>query len=471
VVELPPDQRKRLYDRLIKITQAWALRRKFDLEGAIQLRRQAILSQHANYLESIPVYRRFAQEEGIGPLDDVEPIKRHLMFPDDLFKSYDQNWLDERNFARMNGWLSEIHSRRIEVGVEGVDSIDAWIDRLSEAGVRLVYSSGTSGNFSFVPRDTAAWDLFRTVSAGYLAPLLMYKKLGTPWQRWLTRIGCSLLSPEAFARASRRVGAADYDAVFLDFSHGHTGNQTLEQELAGLFRRHTYLYETSLSPSLLRLARRGPKTEADRSQLLALQEIVNSRKEENYARVIDSLRSSTGEGQKVFIFGTTHQYKELCEGIAASAEKVRLKKGSLVLFGGGWKSFTGERMQRDQLVAMMSEALGLPEERILEGYSMTEINAFMLRCDYGRFHIPPFIEPVLFDEELELVEGKDVRGIFGFLDPFATAYPGFLISGDEVHYVEGECPCGLVGAAVTEIGRAGYREVKGCGGIMASLAA
>jgi len=460
-----------IHDQLIKITQAWALRRKIDLDYAIHLRRQAILTLHAHYLENIPVYRRFAQVEGIGLLDQVEPIKRHLMFPDDLFKSYDQRWLDEKNFTRMNEWLSEIHHRRLEMEMEDVGSIDAWIDRLAVADIRLVYSSGTSGNFSFVPRDTPNWDLFKMASACYIAPLLMYRLLGTPLQRLLTRLASRFLSPEAFARTSRQMGASDYDAVFLDFSQGHTGNQTLEQELAPLFRAHTFLYETTLSPSVLRLATRGPKTEEDQIQLSVLQEVVVGLKEQNYVRVIDSLKRSTDEGQKIFIFGTTHQYKELCDTIAGHAEKIRLKEGSLLLFGGGWKSFTGEKIQRDQLITLMSESLGLPGERILEGYSMTEISAFMLRCEYGRFHIPPFIEPAIFDEELELIEGVDLRGVFGFLDPFATAYPGFIISGDEVHYVEGECPCGLTGAAVTEIGRARYREVKGCGGIMASLAA
>ena len=47
----------------------------------------------------------------------------------------------------------------------------------------------------------------------------------------------------------------------------------------------------------------------------------------------------------------------------------------------------------------------------------------------------------------------------------------FLVSGDEVRLVTGDCPCGLTGLAVTEIGRARAREMKGCGGIMASLAA
>jgi len=471
---MPSDRAERLraiHHQLIKLTQAWALRRKFDPERARDLRAEAILLNHAHYLETIPAYRRFAREEGIDQLDAIEPIKRRLMLPDDLFKSYDQRWLDERDFARMNIWLSEIHHRRIDVDVAGVPSIDAWIERLDQSGTRLVYSSGTSGNFSFIPRDTANWNLFRLASTCYLAPLLMREKVGTGWQRSLVRLGCLLLSPTAFVAISHAMRARDYDAVFLDFQRGRTGNQTLEQELAPLFRKHFFLYETNLSPSVLRLLSRGAKTREDQEQLMKLQEVTLGRKEYNYRRVIERLQQSTADGQQVFIFGTTHQYKELCETILDHHTPIALNKGSLVLFGGGWKSFTGERIPRDRLVAMLSESLGLSPERILEGYSMTEINAFTLRCDYGRFHIPPFIEPVIFDKELAPIEGEDLRGVFGFLDPLAVSYPGFIISGDEVHFVNGKCACGLIGPAVTEIGRARAREIKGCGGIMASLAA
>ena len=121
---------------------------------------------------------------------------------------------------------------------------------------------------------------------------------------------------------------------------------------------------------------------------------------------------------------------------------------------------------------MMATNLNLPSDKILEGYSMTEMNAFTLRCDHGRFHIPPTIEPIIFNEDLSpMGDDADVRGILGFLDPLAISYPGFIISGDEVHFVDGDCPCGLSGPAVTKIGRASTREVKGCGGIMASVAA
>lgn len=463
---------------LVRIAQAWALRQRPDLARAARLRRQAALLLHAHYRRTISVYRRLADQEGVGALTEPEAgvalIQQHLMLPDDLFKSYDQRWLDDLDFGRMNTWLAEIFHQPVAAELAGVRSIDAWIDRLAAAGLRLVYSSGTSGNFSFVPRDLASWGRFRRASAAYLTPLLSSQVSGA-WQRWLMGSASRLLPLELFARLTQAVGLKDYDAFFLDFSRGHTGNQTLAQELGPLFRRHAFLYQADLSPTVLRLAARGPRSDADREQLARLQAVVSGQRAENYGRIIGLIREATAAGQKVFIFGTTHQYKELCDDLAARGQPLALRPGSLVLFGGGWKSFRGVPIPREQLLALMTEQLGLPPARILEGYSMTELNAFMLRCEHGRFHIPPLIEPVLFDEEMQPLAGApgpaEARGLLGFLDPLATAYPGFLISGDEVRMVSGECACGLAGPAVLEIRRAGFRELKGCGGIMASLAA
>jgi hypothetical protein len=69
------------------------------------------------------------------------------------------------------------------------------------------------------------------------------------------------------------------------------------------------------------------------------------------------------------------------------------------------------------------------------------------------------------------LEGQDLSGTFGFLDPLAVSHPGFLISGDHVRMVDEECACGLGGPALTHIGRARSSEVKGCGGTMGSFKA
>jgi hypothetical protein len=79
---------------------------------------------------------------------------------------------------------------------------------------------------------------------------------------------------------------------------------------------------------------------------------------------------------------------------------------------------------------------------------------------------------VVLDEALMGSVGTQGDGLLGFLDPFAMSYPGFVITGDVARLRRGSCPCGLAGWFIDrEIQRAPGREVKGCGGVLASVTA
>lgn len=460
----------RIRNQLIKAARAWSLGQGPDPVQARKLRREAVLLNHAYYFRNIPLYRKLSQEEGVGEAADIEEIKKKLLLSDDIFKSYSQEWLDSGDFRRMNLWLSGIYHQRIAPDAEGVKSVDDWLDRLEADGVNLSFSSGTSGVFSFVPRNKQSWDLAKTANICYLAALLADLKISASGGFPLKKVA-TLLPPETFVKVVGQMGIPDFDAFFLGFKQGRMGNQRLMQELAPLFRKHRFLYDTDLTASVLRCLRRGARTGDEEKLVEEFRNQVVRQSDRKYADIIESIRTSTREGQKVFIFGAPYQFKELCEIISGCHGKLTLNKGSLVLYGGGWKSFTGEALQREQLVKKIADCFELPPDRILEGYSMTEISLLMLRCRCGRFHIPPLLEPVILDEELNPLSGRELRGTFGFLDPLAVSYPGFIISGDHVHLVEGECKCGLDGPAITEIGRARSREIKGCGGIMGSMGA
>jgi len=460
-----------VHRQLIKAAQTWALRQGFDPGRARELRREAILINHAHYIKTIPAYQRLAQEEGVSEVTDIETIKKKLMSTDDVFKSYNQEWLEQADFGQMNQWLSGIYHKRIDVDVQGVRSIDDWIERLRAAGTNTVYSSGTSGTFSFVPRDETDWALVKTANTVYLTPLLTYRKVGTALVRLLVKPAIRLLSPDTLVKAVNKAGLPDFDGFFLGFRQGNMGNQVLIRELAPLFRRHHFLYDIDLTAAALRCLRWGAQTEEDRQLLGKLQKETIVERDSNYLKVIGHIKTSVEESQKVFLFGAPYQFKELGEIMSGENQRIALKKGSIILFGGGWKSFTGEKMDREALVRILSATFNIPPEMILEGYSMTEISVLMVRCDSGRFHIPPLIEPVVFDEELSPLEGKNLSGTFGFLDSLAVSYPGFIISGDHVRLMDEECQCGLCGPALVEIGRARNREVKGCGGIMTSFRA
>jgi len=466
--KITPRMIQSLHTQLIRLAQTWASGKPYDREHARQLREQALLLNHKHYLKNIPAYTKLAAEAGIGPDATLDEIKAEMLSTDDMFKSYDPTWLDEGRFDMMNRWLGMIYHERIEFDVSDVKTVDQWIERLIANGIRPIYSSGSSGRFSFVPRDPVTWHRFAMTPSCYIAPLFLRLGLASFWQGLLMRPAMKMLDPFKFADLIRKRGLPDYDGVFLAFKGGHMGTQIVAQEFSKRFKHNTFMYDFDLEASTLRLLSTGPKTPEDDAKVMAFREATIGQKAHNYARVITALRQATRNGQKVFLAGAPYLFKELLELID---EPIKLNPGSFAMTGGGWKTFSGEKLEQSVLNQMITDKFGLPEEHMIDGYAMAEMHGVVPRCASGRYHIPPMIETMIVDDELRPMKGNDLTGTFAFMDPFALSYPGFIVSGDRVRMVDGECPCGVHGQAFTEIGRAHGREVKGCGGVMASIQA
>jgi hypothetical protein len=459
-----------LQQQLIALSRVWASGKEVDQTLAADLRRQAVLANHRHYLKHIPVYSRLAEQQGIGPDSDVQTIKSSLMLADSVFKSYDQHWLDDGDWASMNRWISSIYHHPVDSDASGIETVDDWLEQLSQAGVRVAFSSGTSGVLSFVPRSREDMTVARAANACCLPALVGRKQGGKGAMRWLKPL-LSRLEPQDMMSMLVKAGIRGFDAVFLGFTSGGTGNQLLMADLAPLFRRVHYLYDFDLSATALRAVRSGPRTEKERQMAADFERVVVENGQHAYSKLIEHIKASTADGQKVFIFGAPFQCLELCRQFSSRGEKITLPDGSLVLFGGGWKGFDGQAVRREELVLLLADVLGLAPESVLEGFSMTEISILTLRCDYGRFHLPPIIEPVFMDAELNPVDNPAGEAVFAFMDPLALSCPGFIITGDLVQPAFGRCACGLDGPAVTAIRRAGSQEIKGCGGVMGSIRA
>ena len=103
-------------------------------------------------------------------------------------------------------------------------------------------------------------------------------------------------------------------------------------------------------------------------------------------------------------------------------------------------NFDGEVLSERALIDLIERATGVKKQFVIDGYSMTEIGAIMLKCEQGRFHVPPHLETIILDDALDPVDGEDLTGILGVMDPFAVSYPGFLITGDNVHRTRNPLP-------------------------------
>jgi hypothetical protein len=457
------------HERLLHDTMRWAAGAPFDAAHARQSRREAVLRNHRHYRSRIPLYRQIADRAGVNDDAPFEVLAHSMLLPDGIFKSYPQALLDKRDFGGMNRWLRTIFHDEVKAPVEEHETVDDWLASLEDQGIHVVYSSGTSGNLSFVPRDDYSWWLFREGSL-YYAPLLLARRGAVGRVKGqLAGFAGRTLSSARFRQISNRLGFRDFDGIFLNFSGGNQGTQLVGQELAKRVRKANFLYQSKISATAIRALTRGQASPAERARTDAFLDATVRRKEENYERMIHATRAAMDDGQRLMVFGAPYLVKEFCDRILSSGKRMVLPAGSIVGYGGGWKTFDGEALSEPALLDLIESATGVRKQLVIDGYSMTEIGAIMLKCEQGHFHVPPHLETIILDDALDPVDGEDVTGILGVMDPFAVSYPGFLITGDNVHRSRILCPCGLGGETFLSVSRASGAEVKGCGGIIATV--
>jgi hypothetical protein len=457
------------HERLLRDAMRWAAGSPFDPVQARQSRREVVLRNHRHYRERIPLYRQIADRAGANDDASFDELAHSMLLPDVIFKSYPQSLLDKRDFAGMNRWLSTIFHNDVKAPVAGLETVDDWLASLDDLGIHAAYSSGTSGNLSFVPRDAYSWWLFREGSLHYAPLLLARRGVVGRVKKPLAAFAGRTLSPARFRQIFKRLGFGAFDGIFLNFSGGNQGTQLVGQELAKRVRKANFLYPIKISATAIRALTRGQASAAERAQTDTFLDATVRRKEENYERMIRATRTAMADGQRLMVFGPPFLVKDFCDRILADGKPLLLPHGSIVGYGGGWKTFDGEALSERALLDLIERAIGVKKRFVVEAYSMTEIGAIMMKCEHGRFHVPPHLETIILDDALEPVDGEDVTGILGVMDPFAVSYPGFLITGDNVHRTRRLCPCGLHGETILSVSRAQGAEVKGCGGIIATV--
>jgi hypothetical protein len=420
---------------------SWLTDGRFDAQAITVLHEDAAVQAHRHYVATIPVYRQLADELGLVSADDAPTIWSELASTDELFKSYDPAWIDAGDFNAMSDWLGGIYNGPIPVPARSAHTIESWIAALGAEGTRVRFSSGTRGHLSFVARDE------RTDEA----------MLGHSVQQVMGSISeTGLALPE-------------YDGILLAFKGGNQGFAALAEKLGALTRSQTFLFDTAIDADLLRANVRGVATVGQEERFAAFRRDTVERLDEHLERIQNALAASAEAAHPVLLYAPPFQLMDLLDRLDTAARRIVLPASSMLMIGGGWKSFEDTRIPREQLLARVETTLGIAPGRATEGYGMSECNVLSNRCTEDRFHIPPVLHPILYDDAL-LPTGQSGRGRYGFSDPFASCYPGFVITGDGVELTTEPCACGRQGPSIRgEISRAKGHEVKGCGGVMASV--
>jgi hypothetical protein len=403
----------------------------------------AVLARRFETLRpGVAALNNLAMRQGVDRIDgfaDAVPV----FFDHRVYKSYPLNLIEQRKFDRLTAWLQRLTTHDLaSIPLDGVRSVDSWLDRLDEHGMLVCHTTGTSGKLSFLPRSQSEWPGWSS------AHFEVFRAL----------IGVDLR-------------AVQIPAFLTTYRKGHWLGAKLSSLSAGLqpggdANRHV-LYDFALSSDLLSLAARLQTAEeqGELDQLDIDPEILQQR-----AQLIERGRSREADvqqwfsqladeykGRRVFIGGNSSDLIQLALKGREQGVACEFAPDSMLVTGGGMKSFKDAPADWEQL---LKEFFGVA--RIDSLYGMSECMGFAPRCAHGYYHFLPFTLPIVLDEDFAALPRRGVQtGRMALFDLLAETYWGGFISGDRVTvYWDYACECGWTGPRI-DANIARFAELEG----------
>jgi hypothetical protein len=408
-------------DRLVSLVDA---ENPFDMPFSETLPRQlaAINERFKDRVEKIKLLQNRAETAGISEVRQMADVAP-LLFAHTAYKSYPEAWLTEKKWDRLGRWLDTVSTDRVQrMDTGGVADIDDWLRRLEEQGHFVNCSSGTTGKCAMM--NATAADLHMaayTIVQGHawatgfapqrdrralmLAPVVMTPRNRTTQQMMVERFNAPDVEPFYYPGEPMTIG-------------GITEMVVLNKKIAeGVARpADLTLYEAKVA-----------------ARERAMDESVD--------QVADALIES--RHMKLYIMG-------LMGPMYKVAERVRARGYSGKDFSPENTGYIGGGLKRMQLPPdyreYIFETFNLTPEHLFHGYGMQELNTNAIRCKAGRYHVAPWVLPLVLDESGEtLIEppaSGEIEGRAAFFDPSLDGRWGGLISGDKVRVSYEPCTCG-----------------------------
>ncbi len=176
------------------------------------------------------------------------------------------------------------------------------------------------------------------------------------------------------------------------------------------------------------------------------------------APLLGALERATADGVAVALCGTAFGFVHLLDALARRGARVPLPAGSRVMETGGFKGRSRE-MPRDELYAGIEAGLGVPAERVVNQYGMTELGSqfydSVLRDPSGprRKLGPPWARVRIVDPET----GTDAApGAVGIVTVVDLANTGSVLAVQTADLGR------AIGDGFEVLGRAAGAEARGC---------
>lgn len=159
----------------------------------------------------------------------------------------------------------------------------------------------------------------------------------------------------------------------------------------------------------------------------------------------------------------------LCRMLKEEEISLKLHEKSRVLVGGGWKQYTGQQVDREELLSLIEETLVMKAEQFTEFYSAVEHPLAYVKCSRGHFHLTCYSRAIIRSayDLSPLPDGEE--GLLNLLSPLVLSMPIQSILTDDMAISGKNCSCGLKTPYFDLCGRAGSPLIKTCAAGAAEL--
>lgn len=398
----------------------------------------AIQHSFKHHYNNNTLYHSLCETCDIKPTDikTQEDIQKIPLLPDTFFKDYP----DDENYLK---WIDTIYTGELPTPVlpSKKPTHDEVIEALKKIDINIMFTSGTSGKFSFIPRNAESWDRLNYNAIHSVVELMNYDHNDT----------VLLLIPDP--RQTNLTIACLFGIAFNLYNPKNI---------------NIALDKTKITTQFLRMQRAQAIGIKEKIKAKALKQLSPMVQKKSDKRMIEIMQQKQKEGKKLNIAGPPFWLNRILERMKTEGITLKLED-SQVLTGGGWKAEEDKRAPEEAFREKVEEILGIPQHHYHDVYAMSECSSVFLSCEGHYKHIPPVIHPLVLDDDLQPL-GYNESGRFAFIDPLPTSYPGFIITGDHVKLME-HCPvCDREGPVLDiEVTRMPGVEGRGCAAVMAEL--
>lgn len=385
-----------------------------------------------------------ANEVGIEAISTLEHLVP-LLFTHSTYKTYPDSFIGQGKWNLLSTWLDTVSTCDVsKVDVTDVADLDAWIDRLAEAGITIIASSGTTGKHSFIALNEPDFERLRTMQVRMwdIAPGVEH-----PESRPFAYLGP--MSAPPLLEARRRILPSQAEVL--------TNERVRLAENVEFARVRKSMANGTAAPSEVESMEARITDRSDRliAEMIGMAHKIFARRDEPQT-----------------VMGMVGMFWRLMEvGRAEGIPDGSFHPESLILMNGGLKGLRLPDDYQEQLGKFFGQ-VSSPKM-----YGMTELSSQMPMCEARMYHAPVSLIVLVLDESGEhlLEPGLDgrVTGRFAGFNLLVEGHWGGVVSGDQVTAnFSPLCACGRPGPVIEEhVARYSELSVAGddkltCGGTM-----